>query len=266
MTLKTLAAAVAGICLTVGAHATSSLEVKTINFTVTATGGPAPIGRPLFFWTSSTGTIGAIAQDQTGWTSPGTPSFGALATDTAIIPSDTTASVSTTAGASAIGTFSPLLSKLQVSTSNKGGFAEADRNWTGTFGVAAHTTVTFEWDAYAYGINTGNSQGSFAYANENEMAVNSWVKVGNQQRSFQFIASQPAQSADVLELGNNKATEHFSITFKNNGDSLVYASFQSGIQAYTRDVVAPSVPEPESYALLLAGLGTVGVMMRRRRA
>ncbi|HEX5355085.1 MAG TPA: PEP-CTERM sorting domain-containing protein [Aquabacterium sp.] len=264
MKIKLLATAVAGICLSISAHATSSLEVKTINFKVTATGGPAPLGYPLFYWTSSNGTIGAIAQDQTGWTSPGSPSYGALLTDIATIPSDNQATVTTAAGASATGTFSSAMSALQVSTSDKGGFAQADRNWTGTFAVAAHTTVKFEWDAYAYGINNGNASGPFAYANENEMAVNSWVKVGNQQRTFQYLASGPAQSADGFELGNG-TTEHFSITFKNTGNTWAYGSFQSGIQAYTRDVVAPAVPEPESYALLLAGLGTVGMMLRRRR-
>ncbi|MBI5926121.1 MAG: PEP-CTERM sorting domain-containing protein [Aquabacterium sp.] len=258
MKFKPLATAIAGICLSIGAHATSTLEVKTINFKVTTTGGP-------FYWTSSTGMIGAIAQDQTGWSGVGTPSFGAWSTDTGTIPADTTASVTTAGGASATGTFSPSLSSLQVSTSAAGGFAQADRNWTGNFIVAANTTVKFEWDAYAYGVNAGNSKGPFAYAHENEMAVNSTVKVGNQQRTFQYYASAPAQSADGFEMGN-ATLEHHSISFKNTSNTWAYGSFQSNISAYTHDVVAPSVPEPESYALLLAGLGTIGMVLRRRRA
>jgi hypothetical protein len=258
MKIKTLATAIAGVCLSIGAHATSSLEVKITNFKVSTTGGA-------FFWTGSTGTIGTLAQDQSGWTSPGVPSFDAFVTDTASIPSDTSASVTTAAGATASGTFSSGLSSLYVSTSDKGGYALADRNWTGSFALTAHATVKFEWDAYAYGTNSGNSDSSFAYAHENEMAVNSWVQVGNQQRTFQYFASAPAQSADGFELGNG-TIEHHSISFKNTGNSVVYSSYKSGIQAYTRDVAAPAVPEPESYALLLAGLGTVGMMLRRRRA
>lgn len=31
------------------------------------------------------------------------------------------------------------------------------------------------------------------------------------------------------------------------------------------DLVAPAIPEPETYALMLAGLGVVGLIARRRR-
>lgn len=256
MKIKSIALAVASLSLTLAAHAASTLEVQTINFKVTTSGGA-------FYWKGSTGTIGALAQDQTGWADIGTPSFGAWSIDTAAIPSDTTATVTTAAGATATGTFSPSMSSLKVSTSDAGGFALAERNWTGYFIVAANTTVKFEWDATAYGINTGNANDPFYYAHENEMAVNASVTVGNQLRTFQHYASAPAQSADGFELGDG-TVEHFSITFKNTSSSWVQGSFQSNINAYTRDVVAPAVPEPESYALLLAGLGTAGALMRRR--
>jgi len=257
MNHKTLVAGLAAACLCAGAHATSTLEVQTINFKVTATGGS-------FFWTGSNGTIGTLAQDQTGWSAPGTPTFGAWVIDNATIPSDNQAAVVTAGGATASGTFAPGLSTLKVSTSADGGFAQAERNWIGSFAVTAHTTVKFEWDAYAYGINAGNTAGPFAYAHENEMTVNSSVKVGNQQRTFQYHASAPAQSADGFELGGGPV-EHFSITFKNTSNSVVYGTFQSSIQAYTRDVVAPAVPEPQTYAMVLAGLGTMGMLRRRRK-
>jgi hypothetical protein len=39
-----------------------------------------------------------------------------------------------------------------------------------------------------------------------------------------------------------------------------------GRLSYTASAVAAPIPEPQTYALLLAGLGTVGFMARRRRA
>jgi hypothetical protein len=253
-----LAALIATCLVAAGAHAASTLEVKTINFKVTSTG--------FFAWTGSNGTISTVARDQIGWQSAGTPDFGAWSNDTATIPGDNAASVTTAAGASASGTFSPGISTLNVSTSADGGFAQASRDWTGTFVLAAHAQVTFEWDAYAYGVNSGNTSGrSFVYDHDNEMAVNSSVKVGNQMRTFQYLATGAAQSADGFELGNG-TTEHFSITFKNTSNTFAYSSFRSSIQAYTNDVTAPAVPEPESYALVLAGLGTAALLMRRRRA
>jgi len=63
-----------------------------------------------------------------------------------------------------------------------------------------------------------------------------------------------------------------SISTSNNGDSVVggyetYYFFQGAIASTGTWTMGPTaVPEPETYAMLLAGLGLVGAVARRRSA
>jgi hypothetical protein len=79
------------------------------------------------------------------------------------------------------------------------------------------------------------------------------LKAGNQFSLFYFDGSGPAiTSIDYSTLGVN---------VNNQGvpNGLSHATLYSG-------TLVPSIPEPETYALMLAGLGAVGFMARRRRA
>ena len=79
------------------------------------------------------------------------------------------------------------------------------------------------------------------------------LKASNQFSLYYFDGSGPAiGSIDYSTLG-------VSVNKQGMPQGLSHASIYAG------DLV-PSIPEPETYALMLAGLGIVGFMARRRRA
>ncbi len=49
------------------------------------------------------------------------------------------------------------------------------------------------------------------------------------------------------------------------GSPTIPAGFTYGAYTYTPQVLTAPVPEPETYAMLLAGLGAIGFMSRRRQ-
>lgn len=74
-------------------------------------------------------------------------------------------------------------------------------------------------------------------------------------RSGAFLFDDHTSFAGVLQNGT------WAIQWLNNGGQV--PGF-SNVNFFVRDVVTP-VPEPETYALLLAGLAAIGVASRRRR-
>lgn len=74
--------------------------------------------------------------------------------------------------------------------------------------------------------------------------------------------------ADMANWSSDTATSSFKglALLEGAGQSLVTTGAAVGVGAGDFSIAAAPVPEPERYAMLLAGLALVGVMVRRRRS
>jgi hypothetical protein len=108
----------------------------------------------------------------------------------------------------------------------------------------------------SFGPFTGNpdgATGTLTFDFPIDQAFVLTLKAGNQFSLFYFDGSGPAiTSIDYSTLGVN---------LNNQGipNGLSHATIYAG-------ELVPGIPEPETYALMLAGLGAVGFMARRRRS
>lgn len=101
------------------------------------------------------------------------------------------------------------------------------------------------------------------------------VASGSQDLDFTSIVLKDAADVTIATFAGNlgtDASEFYSLNDKLLGVGnykLIVMGINSATQASysgTLAISAPAVPEPETYALMLAGLGAIGFVARRRRA
>lgn len=230
------------------ALASSSLKLTITNLSIDTVGFYAP--------DTVTGSFSATVQDQVGWTAAGTPALGIATSQVNPYPD---AGVSIT---SALGTHSEVVlggngipNSLFVSTPNSGGYAQAEQDFTLSFFLAAHNSITVSVAATLSGSNSGYSNGVFEGSGLFELGDQSMVV------PFSFPFAGQANSGSGFAMTSTPQ----SITFSNTTDSDIKSSFHSKIAISTRETV-PAVPEPNTTWLALAGVALLAGKRRLRNS
>lgn len=90
------------------------------------------------------------------------------------------------------------------------------------------------------------------------------LKVNLSDSSFSMFTAGPI---GLVPSGNQNYANYVNFTPLNSGvfiSSLVFSSTSNAFEAANFSVTNP-VPEPETYALMLAGLAAMGMVVRRRK-
>lgn len=267
--LHILTAFLATLATTGAAQAASSASASVSNFNVSYTGS--------FEWVDSGITLGSgWAQDQTpvslDMPYPAYPLSPAFA-DIYASERFATQSSSTTGRASSAAISSTANSlTVSVTTPDTGGVANASASWLGQFVLGKKSSVTFSWDTSVAGANTGGDFYRYlnSYGVSNAFASTSLLGGTLTQNTFMSGSSdyyynlEPELGFIFSDSGSKKSLTVTNLSSTTGSRAL---NFNMSVQVSTTDYGnTPAVPEPEVWALGLAGLGMLGTLKRRRLA
>lgn len=132
---------------------------------------------------------------------------------------------------------------------------------TGSSVSSAASSATFGGVAYTFQFNENagtEKQGTWSISVDKAVTVDLVFAVHASNRAGAFLFDDQVLSTVP---GSNAGT--WTISWLNNGGQV--PDF-SNLTVFARDQHISAVPEADTYAMLLAGLGLVGLVARRRRA
>jgi len=124
----------------------------------------------------------------------------------------------------------------------------------------------------AKGVDNPCSNGEVA-CRDNELAYMLYYNLGGQYHDDQKVGTQIVNGVSIFHIQSNywsgteyDATQAWNFYFYNGSQQHdTKSEFIPWAWAVRDGDVTAPVPEPESYAMMLAGLGILGFMARRRR-
>lgn len=133
----------------------------------------------------------------------------------------------------------------------------------GTLGALGATNIT----GYSITLSNGTTPLSFSNTNGRLMFSNSpqlFATNANLAFNFSFFGSIVFDLPGAVEsLGFTSGLAGGVVRIDTSGAS--YFNFQNGLQTIATAQVAGAVPEPATWAMMIAGFGMVGFAMRRRQ-
>lgn len=252
------------MALTGTAHAAGSLSATLSNLTIATTGTVT-----LQEGATSAKTLQVYAIPESGYIGNG--SFDSLVQVEDLLDISDGLFAPTQANAShasgVAGNVSILADGLtaSVSTAGPGGISLASANLTGTFSLAAHSSLTITWSLDVQG--QGQSNGVNTQEIAEEYILGAGVVLSGTDRSNNIFLQGPIfpNFAFGQTLANNQLTIQ-------TGDTGMDVNFSAYIDLQLVDPgnsllkfgTPPAVPEAETWAMALAGLALLGVGARRR--
>lgn len=156
-----------------------------------------------------------------------------------------------------------------ASTPDSGGNSGGVETWQGSFVLGKSSKVTFAWEERLTGLNTGDDlQPQLLLGRASHGLASIDVKIGSTMHSnttleglsdYDFSTGQ-----DEGFVFSSEGAMHKLVVSNLKGASDEVFTFSAMVRVATTDY-ANAVPEPKSYAMAAAGLGTLALMGRRRR-
>lgn len=247
------------------AHAAGSLSASLSNFTIATTGTVT-----LLEGATSSKTLQVYAIPESGYIGDG--SFNSLVQvlDVQDLSGGLFAPMNATASheSGVSGSVSVLTDGLtaSISTAGPGGISTAAANVSGIFSLAAHSSLTITWSTDIQG--QGQSNG----VNTQEIGEEYTLEAG-------VLLTGADQPPDIFQQGPifpnftfGQKLAHNQLTVQ-TGDTGMDVDFSAFISLQLTDPgnsplhfgTPPTVPEPETWAMALLGLGLLGAHARRQQ-